>query len=274
MELTLRRIAGFVLVIVAALSLFVTALAIAQLWRLHQPLTADVIDAARSLTATLDTTSQALQVASDSLQTADKALTTVDGALLDAARSISGTKSTLGMLSSLMSRDLPGTISSAQTALRSAQSSARLLDDVVGALARLPLVNLQYRPDVPLSTALGRVAESVDGLSPTLGALGRDLTSLSGRMGDLSVSLGDIPASSAQLHRNIASGQTLVTRYQEQVSSLRRLSQSVERAAGALISAALALLIFILVWLGIVQAIVLRKGIELLSAPSPKEPAP
>ena len=142
----MKRIIGLVLIVVAAVSLVVSAAGVYEIWALRQPV-ADATAAGVNLFAeTLNTTSDALQVASASLQSASDTITTVEQTSVSVAQTMSTTRATLGSFSVLMGKDLPASIDSTRTAVKSAQSSAVVVDNVLTSLSRIPFINLQYNP--------------------------------------------------------------------------------------------------------------------------------
>ncbi|HEX7618799.1 MAG TPA: hypothetical protein VF480_08790, partial [Verrucomicrobiae bacterium] len=158
----MKRIMGIVLIVIAAISLLVSLVGVFEIWTLRQPVVDATIAGVNLFAETLDTTSDALLVANASLQSASDTVTTVERTSLAAAQTVSTTRATLGSFSILMGKDLPTSIDATRTALKSAQSSAVVVDNVLTTISRIPLINIRYNPDVPLSVALGDVAKSMD----------------------------------------------------------------------------------------------------------------
>jgi hypothetical protein len=260
----MKRIIGLVLIVVAAVSLVVSAAGVYEIWALRQPV-ADATAAGVNLFAeTLNTTSDALQVASASLQSASDTITTVEQTSVSVAQTMSTTRATLGSFSALMGKDLPASIDSTRTAVKSAQSSAVVVDNVLTSLSRIPFINLQYNPDVPLNVALGNVAKGLDDLPPTFSTIQQNLNTTGSGLDQIATSLNALPKTTQQEQRNIVEAQKLIERYQSQVAGLQKLIQQIDSTLPVVIIGMSLGLTFLVFWLGVLQVQVLLRGLELL----------
>ena len=260
----MKRIIGIVLVVVAAISLLISGWGLIQIWTMRQPVVDAAIAGVDLFTETLATTSDALKVTSDSLQSASATVTTIESTSLSVAQTMSTTRTTIGSFSILMGRDLPTSIDSTRTALKSAQSSAVVVDNVLTTLSRVPLINIQYNPDVPLNVALGNVAKSLDNLPPTFSTIERHLNSTGDSMDQVVTSLSELPKATQQVQRNIADAQQVVARYQGEVDGLQKLTQPIKASLATVLTAITLGLTFLVFWLGVLQVQVLLKGLELV----------
>ena len=76
----------------------------------------------------------------------------------------------MGSLSNLLSDDLPDTLDAAQKTLSGAADSAKVVDGVLSLLSDLPLFNIDYNPNVPLSESRGGIGGSLEDLPDTWAA--------------------------------------------------------------------------------------------------------
>jgi len=260
----MKRITGIVLIIIAALSLLVSLFGLIQIWTIRQPLADAAVVGIDLFAETLDTTSDALRVVSDSLQSASDTVTTVERTTLSVAETMSTTRTTVGSFANLMGKDLPTSIDATRTALKSAQSSAVVVDNVLTMLSRVPLINIQYNPDVPLNVALGNVAKSLDNLPPTFSTIERDLNITGDSLDQVVTSLNELPKTTQQMQRNIADAQKVVARYQSEVDGLQKLIKPIKSSLAKVLMAVELASAFLVFWLGVTQVQVLLKGLELL----------
>lgn len=260
----MKRVAGLVLIIVAALSLLVTVFGSLQVWAIRQPL-ADAAGAGIGLfSETLDTTSQALRVVSDTLQSVSDTVTTLEDTTLSVAETMSTTRTTVSSFAVFMGKDLPAAIKATRAALLSAQSSAVVVDSVMTTLSLVPFINVQYNPEVSLDVALGNVARSLDNLPPTFIAAEGDLNATSASLAQVAASLRDVPKTTLQMQRNIADARIVVAQYEREVNGLQTLTKQARSAlANAIVPLELASA-FLLFWLGMAQVLALLKGLELI----------
>lgn len=260
----MKRIIGIVLIVIAAISLLISLLGLYQIWTMRQPVADAAIAGVDLFAETLDTTSDALKVTSESLQSASDTVTTIERTSLSVAQTMSTTRTTVGSFANLMGEDLPTSIDATRTALKSAQSSAVVVDNVMTTLSRIPLINIQYNPAVPLDVALGDVAKSLDNLPPTFSTIERNLNTTGDSLDQVVTNLNELPKTTQQVQRNIADAQIVVTRYQSEVDGLQKLIQPIRASFATILTGVAVGLTFLIFWLGVLQMQVLLKGLELL----------
>ena len=259
----MKQIIGIVLIAIAAISLLISGWGLVQIWAMRQPVADAAVAGVDLLTETLDTTSDALKVTSESLQSADDTVTMIERTSLSVAQTMSTTRTTVGTFANLMGKDLPTSIGVTRATLKSAQSSAVVVDNVLTTLSRIPLINIQYNPAVPLSVALGNVASSLDNLPPTFSAIERNLNTTGDSLDQVVTNLNEFPKTTQQVQRNITDAQKVVARYQSEVDGLQRLIKPIKPSLAMALTAITVGLTFLVFWLGVLQMQVLLKGLEL-----------
>jgi DNA repair ATPase RecN len=260
----MKRLIGLVLIIIAAISLVISGWGLVQIWTMRQPVADAAVAGIDLFAETLNTTSDALKVTSASLQSASDTVTVVERTSLSVAQAMSTTRTTIGSFAKLTGKDLPTSIDATRTALKSAQSSAVVVDNVLTTLSRVPLINIQYNPAVPLSTSLGDVSASLDNLPPTFNTIALNLNTTGEGLDQVVTNLNALPTTTRQVQQNIADAQQVVTRYQSEVDGLKQLIQPIKPALPMALTTMLIGLTFLVFWLGVLQAQVLLKGLEML----------
>lgn len=260
----MKRLIGLVLIVIAAISLLISGWGLYQIWMLRQPVANAAVAGVDLFAETLNTTSDALKVTSESLQSASDTVTAVERTSLSVAQAMSTTRTTIGSFTSLTGKELPTSIDAARTALNSAQSSAVVVDNVLVTLSRIPLINIQYNPAVPLSVSLGDISKSLDNLPPTFSTIERNLNATGDGLDQVVTSLNELPKTTRQVQRNIADAQQVVTRYQSQVDALQKMVQPIKPSLPTALTAIALGLTFLVFWLGVLQLQMLLKGLEML----------
>jgi len=260
----MKRIIGIFLIAIAAISLLVSIWGLIQIWTVRQPVADAAVAGVDLFAETLDTTSDALKVTSESLQSASDTVTTIERTSLSVAQTMSTTRTTVGSFANLMGKDLPTSIDATRMALKSAQSSAVVVDNVLTTLSRVPLINIQYNPAVPLNVALGNVTASLDNLPPTFSVIEGNLNTTGTSLDQVVMSLNELPKTTQQVQRNIADAQKIVARYQKEVSGLQQLIKPIKSSISMAAMAIILGLTFLVFWLGVMQVQVLGKGLALL----------
>lgn len=259
----MKRIIGIVLIAIAAISLLFSLLGLVQIWTMRQPVAEAAVAGLDLLAETLDTTSDALKVTTESLESAGATVTMIERTSLSVAQTMSTTRTTVNSFANLMGKDLPTSIDATRTALKSAQSSAVVVDNVLMTLSKVPLINVRYNPDMPLNVALGDVAKSLDNLPPTFGAIELNLNTTGGSLDQVATNLNELPKTTQQAQRNIADAQKVVTRYQAQVDGLQKLIKPIKPSLPLALTTITLGLTFLVFWLGVLQIQMLFKGLEL-----------
>jgi methyl-accepting chemotaxis protein len=179
------------------------------------------------------------------------------------AQSLEDAVPILDSLDRLVRNDLPATITATQTSLASAQTSAKLIDDVLGAITQLPLLPLdQYAPEIPLHVALGQVSESLDPLPASFENIADSLETARGNLSELQVQVKGVNAELDEINANLASATSAITQYRAITHELQvkidaaqtKLSSSLNRISWTVTA--------ILCWLIIASLGLLTQGLE------------
>ncbi len=259
------RVLGFALLIAGALGL---VLCVGGLIAVG-PATGAIEDGlTRELTVAdqaLNTTADGLDLAAVSIAEAEVTIASLSASLFEATRAITATTPTLRAVGTLAGTELPATIRSTQTALNSASATAQIVDDVLGALNSIPLVNLGgYNPEVPLSLAIGQVSTSLDPIPVTLGSIADDMATTADSLEQVNTNLTRAAQSVGDLGGNVRDAALVVEQYQAVVSDLQaeleRLQTATPEWLGGLRWAAW----IVLIWLSITQLALLAYGLDLL----------
>jgi hypothetical protein len=180
-------------------------------------------------------------------------------------------------IAKLMTENLPKTIESTNTSLRTAQESAKVIDSVLSTLSSIPLIgsSIGYNPQVPLDQALGEVADSLTGLPDSFANMGDSLKATSGNLETFQADLTVMAESIGEIEKNVAQFDTVVSGYQSSIARLNtRLSTFKANLPSIIRTVKLALTIFF-VWMAIVQFGLFTQGWELIVEAAParkKEP--
>jgi methyl-accepting chemotaxis protein len=161
-----------------------------------------------------------------------------------------------------MGKDMPTSIDATRAALKSAQSSAVVVDNVLTTLSKVPFINIQYNPAMPLSAALGDVAKSLDNLPPTFSTIERNLNTTSAGLDQVVTNLNELPKTTQQVQRNISDARQVVTRYQSQVDGLQKLIKPIKPSLPMTLTTIILGLTFLIFWLCVLQMQMLLKGLD------------
>jgi methyl-accepting chemotaxis protein len=218
----------------------------------------------------LTVTQQALK---SSVDTVSSLQTTVQ----TTAKTIKSSGPMVDEISKLMTEDLPNTVKSTESSLRTAQDSAKVIDSVLSTLSSIPLIGsgIGYNPQVPLDQALGEVADSLNHLPDSFASMADSLKATSGNLDTFEADLTVMAASIGEIEKSVANYESVVGNYQKSISELNsKLSVFKGNLPNIVRSIIIGLTIF-LIWMAIVQFGLFTQGWELIFEEKParkKEP--
>ncbi len=257
-----RSILGLALVVLAALSLILDVAGIVQVWALREPVTQDAINSLDLLNTTLDTTSQGLVIAKTSLQSVTTTIGVLQTTVSSAAATLNSASGSVSSLSGIVGQNLTATVSSALTTLGVVETTTKTLDDFLGSISKLPLVNLSYNPDQPLSASINaltdqlkQVPQSLGDLETNLKSSGTNLTQVSNDANTLSASLGQVQSDMSKLVG-------VIDQYQQQVSAFQGTVRNLRENIVTIVWGLVLFITFMLFWLGATMIMTLFKGLE------------
>ena len=260
------RITGLVLIIAAVMGLGLSLAGLILLGSFSGRISTNLMSTLEYLDRALAITSDGLETAESSLQAADSALVSLVSTLDGVNVSLQGMDPTLTALSTLLGKDLPGTIEATQDSLDSAQTSAKNIDNVLTSLSRIPFLGtLVYNPDVPLNETLGDISDSLDAIPRSLRDAKSGLDTADRNLATITSDLGNVTQSTDQIDLSIADALLVIDEYQTLVSDMQTRTKDLrQKLPGQLRLATLAAAL-LLIWLAITQIGLLAQGVEFLA---------
>lgn len=262
----IRKIIGIALVIAAIGGLIFSISGLILIWRVEANLTAGLQNGVELLIQTLKTTSEGLNVTQQALKGSVDTISSLQSTVETTAITIKSTVPLVEEISRLMEQDLPNTILAVQQSLFTAQKSAKVIDGVLSALSGIPLVGrgIGYDPEVPLSTALGEVAESLDGLPDSFASMQESLTETTDNLGRYEADLTMMAESIGQIESSVAQYKLVVEGYQNSLTQLQNSLAQLQANLPQIIRILTIGLTIFLVWMAIAQLGLFTQGIELI----------
>ena len=261
----LRRRLGYLLIFGAAAGVLFSLVGLIQIWRYRPGVTQTVMDTLALFDQTLNTTEDSLAIVGEVLQISSKDVASLQTTIQALASAIQGTNPMFNSLATLTSEDFPNAIDATQTSLASAQSSAKLIDNVLTALTSIPFMPVgTYRPEVPLATSLAEVSSSLNSLTPSLGIISTSLADGKTQLGVVEVELNKISATTNGISTELAGAQTVIAEYQDVTARLKARVEAAQSAAPGWMMTGVWVLSFGLGWLLIAQIGLCAQGLDML----------
>ncbi len=262
-----RKILALCIICLTGLGIVFSLFLVVQVWRYRQPVT-------EKLQTSIDQFSSVLQISDDGLVVIDQVVENVytstvylDSATHAFSQTVQGTSQFMDSASTFVGDNLLTTITNTQTALGSAQASAKVIDNILGTLSRVPLIGITYNPSVPLNTALGDVSSSLDPLQNTLKGFQTNLESTRTNMQEFTGQISTLNDNIVSIQKNLTQAQTTIEKYRRQITTLQTRLADARTNLPRWITIAAWILTAIIAWLILIQVAIMLQGISTLTTP-------
>jgi methyl-accepting chemotaxis protein len=268
----ITKIIGFTVIIAAIAGLVICIGGTVAVWMAREPLATGLTNTFDLLGTTLKATTDGLTVADQSLSQATNTVTALENTIRTMGKAVGDSVPLVDSLSILMGKDLPDAILATQSALTSAQSSAKSVESTLTLITAFPLLPFDpYQPEVPLTEALGEVSISLDPIPQSFAAMEGSLQTSKGNMTMLSAQVAVIANNVGELKTNLADAQKVLSQYQTVLGTLQQQIDAVLGNLPQLLNIMVWVLTVIFVWLGLTQVGLLYQGFEMVGAEGEKE---
>lgn len=263
---TLRRILGIILIISAVGGLLFGLVGMISLWFVKGELTQNLLGTMEVLETTLAATSEGLEIANQSLATSIGSVGALREAVETTAAAIDATTPMMETMITLAGEDLPETVETTQTSLRSAQESARVIDNFLNSISRVPIISgwVDYNPERPLNEALNEVSISMGELPQSLATIEQSLSESSDNLqviqADISLMVNDL----SEIETSLTDGQLVVSEYQAVTADLQSRLDRMQAQIPIWMDTGAWVLTFVLLWSTAGQLGILALGFDML----------
>lgn len=265
MRAALSSFFGILLITTALTGMTISGFGIVSLWQVETEWKTEVQETLAVLDTTLQTTSDGLKLASHSLDQAESALISLTDAIQTAGDSLEDTLPLLDTLSSVTARDLPQAIAKSQQAIQSAQTSARIIDSTLSALASIPLIGLRgYDSSRPLSGSLAELSRSLDPISASLTSMEGSLAASRTSLAAIGANADAIVSNLIEIRSSLEQARTVIHEYTRAVEILHQKVKTAQTELPAALDRTAWFLTILLAWLGVTQTGLLLQGLDLL----------
>ncbi len=170
----------------------------------------------RSVDSMLTTTDAGLEIIENTLLNAQDSLKLLINSLEDMSDSLEELEPILTTTSDFFANDFYTLITSAQTSLDSAASSAKLIDNTLSFLSSIPFVNLNYQPEISLNQSIQDLSDSLEELPDTFDVIKTDLSLASKDFDLVSKTLDQLSVNLTQYNENLVDARDVIFNYIEQ----------------------------------------------------------
>lgn len=266
----LRRVIGVTLIIAAILGLLFSVVGIVAVWVMEPRIESSLNHALAIGGSVLDTSAEALSIADKTLSTTISSMDSLKGAVESASNTFDQISPLADTLSKLSKDTLPGTLKAAQTSLNSAAESAKVIDNVLGALNSIPFMPKGlYNPKVPLHESLGSVANSLNDYLGSLETTQKSLADVTGSLSGIQAQLNGMATQIGNIGTSMKDAQGVVQKYQALIKITQERLNWLKSHLETILIVLAAVTTLILLWAMVVQLALFVQGWTLLKDRSP-----
>lgn len=193
-------------------------------------------------------TQSALTLADDTLTDISASFTALEDSLDELEDALAESSPMLEDVGRMLGEDLVVVVNEGQTSLDSAAASSILIDNTLGLLSRIPLIGINYAPEIPLNTSLANLSDSFAEIPGMLTDIQADLDTSSANLAQLGGEVGTLNSSLADVNRDLLALHPVMDTYQDALNDLDTGLIGFEQTATAWLVVFVVLISLALAW--------------------------
>ncbi len=194
-----------------------------------------------------------LLLINESLNNASETLTQVDATLQTTITTFDAVAPALNTTADIIGIDLSNVVLDTQTALVSASSSAKFIDDTLKIMASVPFIGVNYQPAMPLETSLLNVSTSLDDLPETFTEIQNDLEQTATNAELIKADMESIATAMDTFNQRLLDVNLIIADYQLQLETFQSLIHQIQSNVNTGITVLLVGFSGIFFWLALAQ---------------------
>lgn len=271
MKFAFTRLIGIVFVLAAAVGMLFSFYILIKVWQIKPKADTTIRNNLLVAQTTFETTAQGLVDMESTVNSLSANGSSLQTATLQLAQAINDSHPMMDSLIKLVGQDIPDTISTTQTSLKSAQGSATIIDNTLSAVSKIPFLGLgRYEPAVPLHESLAQVSTSLDNLHPSLVQMQYSLSTANSNISIMETQVISISSDIQQVNQSLEKTHTVIRQYREVSNLLLGEIEKIQSRLSGWLSTLAWFLTFLMVWIFITQIGLLLQGLELMGVIRPR----
>jgi len=207
------RTAGIVFTITSILGILISIVGIGFVWLIRPKTQNSLIDTLDTINDTLHTTNESVMVMGNVIDLTKTNILTIETTIDNLDETLISVSDSLDTSAVLLGDDLRQTIMETQTALSSASTSAKIIDNTLVFLASVPFIGVEYQPDVPLHTSLEQVAANLDDIPDSLESMELTLSAAADGLNTFNTDLSQLSLDISEFKEDLSDAQVLLEEY-------------------------------------------------------------
>jgi len=259
------KIIGFILIVFSIIGLLFSFSGIIAAWVVRPRIRDSVSEILLTFEDALSTSQEGFSLMDQAIEGLIIDFEIIEESFEGLNTTLDGVTDSLDTSSNLIGDDLKQTVIDTQTALNSSASTAEIIDNTLSFLARLPLIGVDYAPEVPLHISLNQVADNLDQLPTTLETIEEGINQTTGGLESLQTNLLDLSDQIQDFKDDLENSQIVLGKFNDSIDVLVSRVTSLNENLGTYLTLCCLFISGILFWLGLAQLVVLNQGYVFLN---------
>ena len=256
------RLLGYILVVLSVLGLLFSIIGFVSPWVIKSRAEEGLNNLLDIVSETLLTTDDGLRVLDSTLGTVISDLSIIENTFMNLEGTITGISSSIDKSSKLIGDDLRLTIINTQSSLSAAASGAEIIDRTLTFLSKIPLIGVDYEPDVPLNISLNQAAESMDEIPTSFESMEQDLGETASGLLLLNTNISELADNLSELEDNIVGARDVLRDYRKIIADVQIQTSNLSENLGLYLTILFIFVTGFFFWLGLAQAHILLQGLD------------
>jgi hypothetical protein len=215
-----KKTLSVLIVFLSSLGILLSVFFLIQVWRFQQPVTDQLQIKVDQFSAILHNTNEALTIIDQLVENVYTSTNYLEDSTTALSLTLATTIQFIDSADTFIGDNLIATITNTQAALDSAQASAKVIDNILEALSRVPLIGINYSPNLPLNVALSDVSSSLDPLPEILTNFQKSIKTTHSNLQVFTGQIDALEQNITSISFNMEKAHLTISDYHTQLSSL------------------------------------------------------
>jgi len=212
-----NKLFGLLLIIFSILGLLFAISGIAATWILRSSIYDAISVPLLSLEDALSSSQEGFTLMDQALDNLLSNLEIIEESFEDLDTTLDGVSESLDTSANLIGDDLKLTVNNTQSALTAASTSAELIDNTLNFLSRIPLLGVDYDPDVPLHISLQQVAANLSEFPIAFTTIEEGINDTTEGLASLQDNLGLLSDQIQEFNTDLEDAQTVLLNFNDSI---------------------------------------------------------
>mgnify|MGYP001367537169 CR=1 FL=1 len=263
-----HKLLGFTLVILSILGLLFSVSGMVATWIVRTPIQDSLSEVLSSLEDAFSNSQEGFMLIDQVIAGLLADFDIFVGSFESLETTLAGVSDSLGTSSDLIGDDLKQTVLGTQTSLNSAAVTAELIDKALTFLSKIPLLGVDYDPEIPLHISLEQVANDLETFPATFDQIESGLNTTTDGLGFLQSDLTEFSDQIQDIEDDLESAQVVLKKFNDSIETMKTRLATLNDNLPTYFTILSLSITGGLFWLGLAQIPVLSQGLLFLKGES------